>query len=146
MKNEELNAKINNEIIQYFNSIQKEVKVLEDDEIYSISYKNKSNKKSFFVWCFASIKSRTSTFVVIQLNSKPKWLNPRTNGLYLFEILDDGSNIEVIKEKVMAILDGSEPSNVIVLNKLKENNSTNIETIEPIFIEEKDFAELKAKL
>ena len=146
MKNEELNAKINNEIIQYFNGIQKEVKVFEDNQIYSIAYKNKSNKKSFFVWCFASIKSRTSTFVVIQLNSKPKWLNPRTNGLYLFEILDDGSNIEVIKEKVMAILDGSEPSNVIVLNKLKENNSTNIETIEPIFIEEKDFAELKAKL
>jgi hypothetical protein len=146
MKNEELNAKINNEIIQCFNDFQKEVRVLEDDEIYSIAYKNKSNKKSFFVWCFASIENKTSTFVVIQLNSKPKWLNPRTNGLYLFEILDDGSNIEVIKEKVMAILDGSEPSNVIVLNKLKENNSTNIETIEPIFIEEKDFAELKAKL
>ena len=46
----------------------------------------------------------------------------------------------------MAILDGSEPSNLTVLSKLKENNSTNIETIEPIFIEEKDFAELKAKL
>jgi hypothetical protein len=146
MKNEELNAKINNEIIQYFNGIQKEVNVLEDNEIYSIAYKNKSNKKSFFVWCFASIKSRTSTFVVIQLNSKPKWLNPMINGLYLFEILDDGSNIEVIKEKVMAILDGSEPSNVITLNKLNENNSINTKIIEPIFIEQKDFAKLTAKL
>ena len=113
MKNEEINANINNEIIQCFNDFQKEVNVLEDDEIYSIAYKNKSNKKSFFVWCFANIESRTSTFVVIQLNSKPKWLNPRANGVYLFEILDDGSNIEVIKEKVMAILDGSEPCNLL---------------------------------
>lgn len=120
MKNEELNAKINNEIIQYFNGILKEAKVLEDNEIYSIAYKNKLNKKSFFVWCFANIESKTSTFVVIQLNSKPKWVNPSVNGSYSFELLDDGSNIEIIKEKVVAILDGSEPCNVTALNKLKE--------------------------